>query len=216
MRKLFNCAAKTIRIIYILPGIVLFILLSCSVSQTYVEELEVSKMDYDLQKILVLHLGGIRKNREVIEGELTYWLNQNGINAHPSYKFTSGTNLPARAELMRIIQENEFDGVVVTRLENVEATNRYENAQQRYGTSPVTTEFYNYLDAYKNQYNTGYNFLQLIYVVNTELYAVDGEKLIFRSTTETKETDTEEFAVEEFSRSIAKELARSDLLKKKS
>jgi hypothetical protein len=215
MIKLFNYAAEILRTLHVLPGVLLIYLFSCAVSQTYVEELDISGVDYDLEKILVLHLGGIHENREVIEGELTYWLSRNGINAHPSYKFSSGTNLPEKAELQRIIGENEFDGVLITRLENIEATNRYENAQQRYGTSPVTPEFYNYLDAYKNQYSAGYNFIQLIYVVNTELHAVQGKQLIFRSTTETRETDTEEFAVEEFSRSIAKELVRSELLKKK-
>jgi len=189
--------------------------LSCTVNQTYVENLEISGKDYNLEKVVVMHLGGIVENRKIIEGELTYWLNKKGINAFPSYKFTSGSNLPNRTELGRIIEDNHFDGVLITRLENVEATERYENAQQRYGTSPVGTEFYNYIDAYKNQYSTGYNFIQLIYVVNTELHAVNGEKLIFRSRTETREADTQELAVKEFSKSIASELAESGLFKKK-
>lgn len=188
---------------------------SCSVSQTYVEDLEISKDDYNLQKVLVLHLGGIHENREVIEGELTYWLNEERINAFPAYNFTSGTSFPDQADLEKVIEDNHFDAVLTTRLEDVEAINRYENAQQNYGTSPETPDFYQYLDAYKNQYSMGYNFIQLMYVVNTELYAVDGEKLIWRSLTETKETDTEEFAVMEFSRSIAKDLAGSGLLSRK-
>jgi hypothetical protein len=216
MIKRFIYSVKTSLTLYGLPGMLLIYLFSCAVSQTYVEELEVSEADYALEKILVLHLGGIHANREVIEGELTYWLNRKGVNAHPSYKFSAGTNVPEKAELRRIIGENGFDGILITRLEDVEATNRYENTRQRYGISPVSPEFYNYLDAYKNQYNAGYNFTQLIYVVNTELHAVQGNQLVFRSTTETRETDTEEFAVEEFSRSIANELVRSDLLKRKS
>jgi hypothetical protein len=104
--------------------------------------------------------------------------------------------------------------VLITRLQDIDARERYENTQQRYSSSPSDPVFYNYLDSYRNQYTTGYNFLELIYIVNTELYSVGEERLIYKSTTETRESDTQDFAVEDFSKSIAKSLNRTDLLEK--
>jgi len=199
----------------ILSSIIFTSLLSCSVSQTYINQSDIGKGNYELNKIIVLHLGGIYDNRRIIESELTYWLTKYGYNVHPSHRFLESQNLPNKIELGKVINENDFDGVLMTRLENIETRERFENTQQRYSTSPSDPVFYNYLDSYKNQYTTGYNFLELIYIVNTELYTVEEEKLIYKSITETRESDTQDLVVEDFSKSIAKSLNKTNWLKKR-
>jgi hypothetical protein len=175
----------------------------------------VAEGQFKLGKILILHLGGIYENRQIIEDELTYWINQKGYNAYPSYRYFPAKNLPKRAELATIIEENGFDGILITQVKDIDIRERYENTQQRYATSPSEPVFYNYLDAYKNQFSTGYSFLERTYVIDVELHAVKEEKLIYKSTAETRVSESLDQVVQDFSKTIAKNLKRSDLLKKK-
>jgi len=195
--------------------ITIFILYSCAGTQTYIGQTEIDEGTYELKNLMVLHLGGIYDNRKVIESEITYWLNHYGYDAYPAYRYTAGETLPGRPELLRIIEENQFEAILITELMDIDTRERFENPQQKYGTSPNDPIFYNYVDSYRNQYSTGYSFLEKSYIVDSELYVVDGSKLIFKSITETTETNPQDRAIEDFSKSISKSLAKSNLLKKK-
>lgn len=199
----------------ILKLFILIFLCSCVGTRTYINQIKIDEGYYHLGKIIILHLGGIYNNRKVIEDELTYWLNHEGYNAFPSYRYLQNHNLPDRLELSGIIKENNFDGILITQLKDINTRERFENTQERYSTSPTDPVFYNYLDTYKNQFSAGYSFLERTYVVDIELHAIEEEKLIFKSTIETRETTSQDFAVEDFSKTIAKALRKSKLLKKK-
>ncbi len=199
-------------LLHLLAGI---FLISCAPSQTYIDQSNIAEGNYQMEKITVLHLGGIYENRKVIEDELTYWLNQEGYQAFPSYRFQQTQNLPNRLELAAIIRDNEFDGILITQVKDIDTRERYENTQQRYGTSPSDPVFYNYLDSYKNQFSTGYSFLEHTYVVDIELYTVTDEKLVYKSIAETRASESLDQVVEDFSKTIAKNLKKSKLLKRK-
>lgn len=199
----------------IVYSLIILFLISCAPTQTYIDQSIVSEDQFKLSKIIILHLGGIYENRQIIEDELTYWINQKGYNAYPSYRYFPGRDLPNREELATIIKENGFDGILITKVKDIDVRERYENTQQRYATSPSEPVFYNYLDSYKNQFSTGYSFLERNYVIDIELHAVKEEKLIYKSTAETRASESLDQVVEDFSKSIAKNLKRSDLLKKK-
>jgi hypothetical protein len=190
-------------------------LLSCAGTQTYIDQSKIAEGNYNLEKIIILHLGGIYDNRRLIEDELTYWLNHEGYSASPSYRYLQSQNLPNKVELSAILLENNFDGVLITQLKDIDTRERFENTQQRYNASPTDPVFYNYLDAYKNQYKAGYSFLERTYIVDVELHAVKDEKLIYKSTAETRDLESLDLVVEDFSKTIAKNLKRSNLLKKK-
>jgi hypothetical protein len=193
----------------------LILLISCAPSQTYLNQSELAEGHYQLGKIIILHLGGIYENRRMIEDELTYWLNQEGYQAFPSYRFLETRNLPSKAELETMISENGFDGILITRVTDIDTRERYENTQQRYGSSPTEPVFYNYLDSYNNQFSTGYSFLERTYVIDIELHSVEDEKLIYKTNAETRVSESLDKVVENFSKTIAKNLKRSNLLKKK-
>ena len=191
------------------------LLVSCAPSQTFMDQSSTVEGNYQLEKIIILHLGGIYENRKVIEDELTYWLNKEGYMAYPSYRSLQTQNLPNRLELSAIIRENDFDGILITQVKDIDTRERYENTQQRYGTSPTDPVFYNYLDSYRNQFSAGYSFLEQTYIVDIELHSVDDEKLIYKSTAETRVSESLDQVVEDFSKTIAKDLKRTKLLKKK-
>jgi hypothetical protein len=192
---------------------VFFFLYSCSASTTNFSRIDTKEYASSIKKVMVLHLGNDFENRKVIEDELTFWINHYQHNAFPSHRFFDDKSLPGKLELARIFTEQNFDGIVITQVDDIEIKDRFANTQNRYNTSPNEPVFYNYIDSYKNKYSTGYTFQEKSYVVNTRIYTTsDPDRWIYDSTTKTIETGSLDSAVEDFAKAISKNIHQNKIL----
>jgi hypothetical protein len=105
---------------------------------------------------MILHLGENFDIRKTMEGEITYRLNKLKFDATQSYKYFNHQRIPTKENIIKILKENDFDGILTTAFVTIESKERFENPQAAYNLTPNSPTFYNFLDSYQNKYSTGY------------------------------------------------------------
>jgi len=186
-----------------------------SISQTRFESTTVGEIDNKLKKVMILHLGEVYDTRKTIESEITYWLNKYKYDASPSFRYFDQNQVPKKENIKTILKENDFDAILTTVLTTLESKEKFENPQSAYNLTINSPTFYNYLDSYQNKYSTGYSVQQKTFVVQTNLFLADDERIIYTAITQTDQPGSVDLAVQEFAKAIAKSLKTSKLFDKK-
>jgi len=192
-----------------------FLIPSVSMSQTSFQSSAVTEVESTLKKIMILHLGENYDTRKTIEGEITFWLNKHKFNAAPSNRFFDHKRMPTKENVIKILKDNGFDGVLTTAFVTIESKERFENPQAAYNLTLNSPTFYNFLDSYQNKYSTGYTIQENAFVIDTKLFDSDEEYVLYQASTETYQPESLDQAIEDFSKAIAKDLKKSKLLEKK-
>ena len=194
--------------------VILIITSSITLSQTYFQSSSVGEIDRQLGKIMILHLGEDYDTRKIVEGEITYWLSKYHFVSVPSHRLFDHNRIPTRENINEVLKENDLDGILTTAFVNIESKERFQNPNSNFNPSPNSPTFYNFLDSYQNKYSTGYTILEKAFVVDTKLFETDSEQNLYQASTETYQIASLDQAIEDFSKSIAKDLKKSKLLKR--
>jgi len=195
--------------------VVCFLIPSFSISQTNFQSTIISEIDTPLKKIMILHLGEDFDIRKTMEGEITYWLSKYKFTASQSYKFFNHKRIPTKENIIKVLKENDFDGILTTAFVTIESKERFENPQSAYNLTPNSPTFYNFLDSYQNKYSTGYTIQENAFVIDTKLFKSDNEHVVYQTSTETFQPQSLDQAIEDFSKSISKNLKKNKFLEKK-
>jgi len=195
--------------------VISFILVTNSSGQTNIQSSSINEMDLKLDNIMILHLGENYDTRKTVEGEITFWLSKYKFTASPSNRYFDHKRIPTKDQIVKVLKENEFDGILTTVFTDIETKERFENPQAAYNLTPTSPTIYNFLDSYQNKYSTGYTIQEKAFVVHSRLFKTSDESILYEATTETYQPQSLDIAVENFSKSIAKELKKSKVLEKK-
>ena len=195
--------------------IICFIMAFNTFSQTNVQSSAINEMDSKLDNIMILHLGENFDTRKTVEGEITFWLSKFKFSASPSNRYFKHKRIPTKDQIVKVLEENGFDGILTTLFTDIETKERFENPQAAYNLTPTSPTIYNFLDSYQNKYSTGYTIQEKAFVVHSKLFKTDDTSVLYEATTETYQPQSLDIAVEDFSKSIAKELKKSKVLEKK-
>ena len=201
-----------------IPGLILvisFIVVTNASGQTNIQSSSINEMDLKLDNIMILHLGENYDTRKTVEGEITFWLSKYKFTASPSNRYFDHKRIPTKDQIVKVLKENEFDGILTTVFTDIETKERFENPQAAYNLTPTSPTIYNFLDSYQNKYSTGYTIQEKAFVVHSKLFKTSDESILYEATTETYQPQSLDIAVEDFSKSIAKELKKSKVLEKK-
>jgi len=201
-----------------IPGLILgicFAMASNAFSQTNVQSSTLKEMDTKLDNIMILHLGEIYDTRKTVEGEITFWLSKYKFSASPSNRYFDHKRIPTKDQIVKVLKENGFDGILTTVFTDIETKERFENPQAAYNLTPTSPTIYNFLDSYQNKYSTGYTIQEKAFIVHSKLFKTSDESVLYEASTETYQPQSLDIAVEDFSKSIAKELKKSKVLEKK-
>jgi len=201
-----------------IPGLILVIslvIVSNAFGQTNVQSSNINEMDSKLDNIMILHLGENFDTRKTVEGEITFWLSKYKFSASPSSRYFDHKRIPTKDQIVKVLKENGFDGILTTVFTDIETKERFENPQAAYNLTPTSPTIYNFLDSYQNKYSTGYTIQEKAFVVHSKLFKTSDESVQYEATTETYQPQSLDIAVENFSKSIAKELKKSKVLEKK-
>ena len=191
-----------------------FLIPSISMSQTNLQSSAVSEVDSQLKKIMILHLGENYDTRKTVEGEITFWLNKYKFRAAPSNRYFNHQRIPTKENIIKVLKENDFDGILTTAFVTIESKERFENPQSAYNLTLNSPTFYNFLDSYQNKYSTGYTIQENTFVIDIKLFKSDDEKILYQASTETQQSQSLDQTVEDFSKTITKDLKKSKLLEK--
>jgi hypothetical protein len=192
----------------------LFVFLySCATQRTYINTENKSDTDKKYANILFLHYGRDFENRKTIENEVTYWLRDKGYRVTPSIDVYENSILPSTEVIKRTIKAGMFDGLMVSRVRDIKEKDMHSDTQGRYTSyDPNAVTYYSWFDRQANMNTQGYSFQEKEFVVETRLFDAETEKVVYSIITKSYDSESFDFVVESFSKSIVKAMNRSKLL----
>lgn len=169
-----------------------------------------------LDRILIIAMTNEYESRKMWENELSYILREKGYNMFSSVNVDKEKKeLYTKEEVLALVDEKNVGGVITMRLKDIETKERYATSD-RYISSMSNNHnyFYNYVDTYYNVYSWSYQPEQTI-VIEANLFDGSDKTLIYTVDATMTNADTQEERVGEMTKSIAKAMVSSGLLKKK-
>ncbi len=158
----------------------LVILASCA-STKVVEHWADPDFDAKLKNIMVLSLNQSDKSRRKFEDGFLNALKQRTIQSSASYTLLPSNEGLDKKKVKTAIAGSAIDGVLVLRSVKITKEDRYVQPQS---TRTRYDSFYAYVGEYRPTYSA-YTTADTLVHLETNLYAVDGEKLIWSGKTET-------------------------------
>ena len=165
------------RLILVSLGIVL--LASCANTKV-VEHWADPDFNAKLKNIMVLSLNQSDKSRRLFENSFLDALKQRNIQSLASYTLLPSNEDLDKEKVKAAITGSDIDAVLVLRSVKITKEERHVQAQS---SSTRYNSFYSYVGEYRPTYSA-YTTDDTLVHMETNLYAVDGEKLIWTGKTE--------------------------------
>lgn len=196
----------------IVPCLLALVLLPGPAISEYAHQ-DASGSDEKLEKIMVLYLGSNFEKRKIVESEITYYINDTGYEALQSFKFFEETDLPETDLIVKTLEENGFDGILVIEIVDVALKKERVNAKMNYGPGYGSLFIYDYFSIYR-RYSVSYERIETSFELETSLFRLSDKALIYSYTTQAYDKGDIDLALEGFARQTAKKLKKSKLLLK--
>jgi hypothetical protein len=170
-----------IRILNTCVVLSIIFLSACSSSTKVVEQWADTEFNGKLKNLLVISLNQSADSRKVFENGFLLELTNRKIPAKASYTLLPDYESLDKETVKAAITGSSIDGVIVLRSVKVTKEDRHVQAQSE-GTR--YDEFYAYVGDYRPTYDS-YTTQNTVVHLETNLYAVRGEQLIWTGKTET-------------------------------
>lgn len=177
-RKLIRLAALT----------AIVVLASCSASTQLMHSwADPSMAGHQFKKVTIIGATPQAATRRMYEDAFAQELAKRGIQAVPSYQELGEGQLDKDASLAKL-KADGFDGVVVTRLLDKQTEQTYYPPTYSAMAAPAP-----YYGGWYGYYNTGYSYMSSpgyvatdqVFKIESNLYALDGDKLAWSGLTQT-------------------------------
>jgi len=170
-----------IRMVSTCVALGIIFLTACSSSTQVVEQWADTEFNGKLKNLLVISLNESADSRQVFEKGFLLELSNRKIQAKASYTLLPDYESLDKETVKAAITGSSIDGVIVLRPVKVTKEERHVQAQSE-GTR--YDEFYAYVGDYRPTYDS-YTTQDTVVHLETNLYAVRGEQLIWTGKTET-------------------------------
>jgi len=200
---------------------ILLLISSCAntkISQSWVEP--DNKVQY--KNLLVIGVAESQQNRRAYESNFVESLNEMGIKAEASYKIIKSDQKINRETVTKAIAGLDIDGVIVTHVLAVDEDTVYRPGYTTmYGGGYYGAGYYGGLYSYYPTVNTyvtspGYYSTNKTYTIETNLYDVKSEELIYSVHTRTFAPDSVDEVINDLTRLIIQDMLDKKLIAKKS
>ncbi len=195
-------------------GCLMVLMGSCSSSILVYEWSDPSFHEPPLKKILVIAIRKDLLKRQIWEDAFAGELSQHDVQATSSYHLFPDV-LPDTNQVIESVQENGFDGILVTRLLLADTNSDYVDSSvttqqaQRYN---FRTGYYTYYGQYVQ--HPGYFESQIIKRHSIDVWVVRNEgRMIWSATSNTSEMSTIEAVRNEIARLVVHELVRHAIVR---
>lgn len=202
----------------IITAVVLFIAIAllegCSSSVLVDVWKDATFKEAPLGKIFVIGLRKDRVQRRIWEDAFVIELGKEGVNATASYHLFPEF-LPDTNQVIQVIQDKGYDGVLITRLLYAETQTQYV---QGYDTQEPVYRYNKFRNRYDTYYRTvqhpGYEESVVIDRRSIDVWVIrDEERLIWSATSKTPERSTIEAVQEEVANLVIPELSKNAIIK---
>jgi len=173
-----------------------------------------------IQKVLVIGLVEKASMRRVFETQMSGILQQNGVAADPSFSLlpelgTKGDETALREMVRGAVAKSGADAVTITRLVSAETSQRWVQGSTYVVPEPYYGGFYNYYyNSYQVVSSPDYLVEDKTYVIETNLYEVATEKLIWTGISETLNPESAIKGIDSVGKVIVSTLRKEGLIAK--
>ncbi len=202
---------------------VCFSLFSCAntkISQSWVEP-DNKKFYNDL---LIIGIGESEQNRRAYESYFVEELRDNAIEAEASYKLIKSNEKIDRDTVSKAIKGLDIDGVIVTHMVAIDEETVYRpstgymyggayGGYYRGGHYGGLYSYYPHVNSYVH--NPGYYTTHETYTLETSLYDVASEELVWTARSRTFSPESVDDVIVDLTKLLIKDLADKKLIKKK-
>jgi len=202
---------KSMKSLHLFLTVFASFLLSCATTTTTLTDVWKDK-DYQgkAQKIVVIMAAKSPENRNLFEDRFTAELQARANNAMQSYRLITMDQLPDKELVKSKIKSSGADTVLVSRLVDTKTIESYMPGQI-YVVPDVYYGWGSYYDIlFVGQSYTG--DVQIAYI-ETNVYDMKTEKLIWSAHTKTERTEGEQQLINEFSKVMIKKLSSDGIIK---
>ena len=195
-------------------AICLAVLASCTSTRLSEAWVDSSYTGGPLESVLVIGLSDNVRRRGLFEQELASRFNGRGVSAVASLGVAPNKDDLDKASIRKKVKELGIKSVIVTRLLGVDKEKYYVPGEPYTPPHGYYRGFYGYYDrAYGYAYTPGYWEEYEIVKLETNLYDVATEKLIWSAASETVDPQSVEKVVQSLSEQIIDDLTKRGLLK---
>ena len=187
------------------------ILTACS-STTLVEQWADPDQKAAFNHLLVLSLNHSESKRRVFESGFIAELDKRNIEATASYELLPDKKDLSTETIKAAIAGTGIDAALVMRQVRIKKEERYVPPRHDYIGDPFYGSFYGYYGHFAPIYTPGYVTEDTIVHLETNLYRVEGEKLVWSGKTETYNPKNTNTLISELAKTILNELAKSSLI----
>ena len=199
-----------------------FLLISCAntkISQSWVEP--DNKNSYN--DILIIGIGESEQNRRAYESYFVEALREVGTEAEASYKLIKSSEKIERDTVVNAIEGMEIDGVIITHMTAVDEETIYRPGMGYsavgyggYGYGGYGGGMYGYYP-HVNSYvhSPGYYTTHETYTLETNLYDVKTEELVWSARSRTFSPESVEEVIVDLTKLLIKDLKEKNLIKAK-
>jgi hypothetical protein len=169
---------------------------------------------YPLKKILIISIRKDPVQRRIWEDAFVSELSKHGVNAISSYHLFPDV-LPDTNQVVKTVQENDFDGILVTRLLQKETETHYVEGYITYEGKLRYNQFRNtYSTYYHDVQHPGYVDSQIVDRRAIEVWVIrNKERIIWGATSNTPERNSIEAVQNDIADLVIPELVRKAIIK---
>ncbi len=184
---------------------------ACS-STTVTEQWSDPEQKTAFNNLLVLSLNHNDTRRRVFESGFIEELDKRGIESTASYELLPDRKDLSKEAIKSSIAGTPIDAVLVMRQVKIKKEDRYVPPRYDYVGDPFYGSFYGYYGHFSPIYTPGYITEDTIVHLESNLYRVDGEKLVWSGKTETFNPKNTDALISELAKTILGELSKSNLI----
>lgn len=165
------------------------------------------------QKVLVVAMASKESIRKVIETSFVARLEEKGLTAIPSFQWLPDGSKLNREAIVPLVRQNGITTVLVTSIKDVQKSTAYQPEQQ----TGVGDNLFRNFDTYyayssSGQHETGSYAALTDYLIETNLFDTQTQKLSWSITTRTSETGPVKKAVDEIVKAVVSKAGKDNVL----
>ena len=191
---------------------------SCGGSSTSFTDMwkDPSASQFQFRKILAMVITADDSLRRAAEDQLAQHLGAKGAESVVSYSFISGEEIKNVETAKAKVKQQGLDGAVIMRVVGVQNTS--SNSPGRYVADPYAQNPYSpfwgyYSTAWPAVYESGYSDRHEVVRVETRIYSVPEEKMLWAGYSETVEPESVAGLIDEIAKAAAVELKKQKLIR---
>ena len=161
---------------------------------------------------MVIGLARVEENRRLFENEVAAQLMNHGVQAVTSLSVLPGGKV-TKDQIVAAVKDAGVEAVFLTRVKHVDTTMTYVEGSSYVVPQSSYNGYYNYYyQTYQTVNEPGYEEQALTIVLESNLYAVAGEKLLWSATSETFDPQSTDDAVKSIAGALVDDLKKQGLV----